>query len=538
MTKESDLKAQRDRFLAFSFAGADFLLETDPSGKILFTSGASKSMTGQDDQDLIRKNFLDLFSKEDRSLLSTLHESSRPGIKQGPYMVSMSATRDGTGKVFVTGFKMPGSASFYVVISRGDNLFRLMGFEKDGKPQHTIANKNEFIDVLHKKMPSLIAEGKDADLMLVELDGLSSYKDSLDTHTWNRFMESIGEAVMESSLDGDMAANVKEGQYVIVKDKESNASTLHQKLQDIARNFNLDDSFDIKSKTLEGDLPHLTEREATRAILYTMNQMEKDGIDKSGDDLKKSFQMFLEENTIKIKSLKNLISHQRFTINFQPIVHLKNRDTSHYEVLVRFEDNVSPYDLIVLGEDVGIAPDVDMSVCRQALKFADQKKNHNEYFRKLAINLSGVSVQNDAFKKNLLSLLAEYPDAAKHLVFEITESTMIKDLDEVNEFIQKLRKTGHSVCLDDFGAGSASFQYLHKLDVDGIKIDGAYTKKILESPRDATMIKNLTQMCHELDVFVVAEMVETEAQAKYLRDIGIDKGQGYLFGKPAATLNG
>src|SRR5690606_13434937 len=159
-----------------------------------------------------------------------------------------------------------------------------------------------------------------------------------------------------------------------------------------------------------------------------------------------------------------------------------------------FEDNVSPYYLIVLGEDVGIAPDVDMSVCRQALKFADQKKNRTEKFRKLAINLSGVSVQHDAFKKNLLDLLNEYPEAAKHLVFEITESTMIKDLDEVNGFIQKLRAGGHSVCLDDFGAGASSFQYLHKLDVDGIKIDGAYTKQILESPRDATMIKNLTQM--------------------------------------------
>jgi PAS domain S-box-containing protein len=533
VTKESELKEQRDRFLAFSFAGADFLLETDVSGNIIFTSGASKSLTGQEDQELIRKNFLELFSKEDRALLSTLQKNSRPGIKQGPYMVSMAG--GSASKVFVTGFTMPGNSSFYAVISRGDNLFRLMGFEKDGAIKHAIANKNEFMDVLNKKIPNMIAEGKDADLMLVELQGIADYKRSLDQGTWSKFMESIGDAVMASSVDGDMAASVKEGQYVIVKDKDASASNLHEKLQDIARNFNLSD-LDIKSKTVEGDLPDLTEREATRAILYTMNQMEKQGIEKSGDDLKKSFQMFLEENTIKIKSLKNLISHQRFTINFQPIVDMSSRDTSHFEVLVRFEDNVSPYDLIVLGEDVGIAPDVDMSVCRQALKFADQKKNRTEKFRKLAINLSGVSVQNEAFKNNLLSLLKEYPDAAKHLSFEITESTMIKDLDEVNEFIQKLRRAGHSVCLDDFGAGASSFQYLHKLDVDGIKIDGAYTKKILESPRDATMIKNLTQMCHELDVFVVAEMVETEAQAKYLRDIGIDKGQGWLFGKPAPTL--
>ena len=87
------------------------------------------------------------------------------------------------------------------------------------------------------------------------------------------------------------------------------------------------------------------------------------------------------------------------------------------------------------------------------------------------------------------------------------------------------------MCLDDFGAGSASFQYLHRLHVDYVKIDGSYTRKILTSERDAIMVKNLTQMCRDLNIDVIAEMIEQEAQSERMQDLGVQYGQGYLFGK-------
>jgi EAL domain-containing protein (putative c-di-GMP-specific phosphodiesterase class I) len=102
----------------------------------------------------------------------------------------------------------------------------------------------------------------------------------------------------------------------------------------------------------------------------------------------------------------------------------------------------------------------------------------------------------------------------------------------VNEFIKLLQKEGYKVCLDDFGAGSASFQYLHQLHVDYVKLDGAYTKQITHNKRDATMVKNLARLCQDLGVKMVAEFVEEEAQIKMLREMGIEYGQGYWFGRP------
>tara|TARA_B100002003_G_C13760738_1_gene378025 strand:- start:191 stop:586 length:396 start_codon:yes stop_codon:yes gene_type:complete len=117
-------------------------------------------------------------------------------------------------------------------------------------------------------------------------------------------------------------------------------------------------------------------------------------------------------------------------------------------------------------------------------------------------------------------------------MFEITESSHIKDLETVNKFVLDLKKDGYQVALDDFGAGSASFEYLQQLHVDHLKIDGKYIKKILSSQRDLALVKNLTQLAKDLGIKVVAEFVEDEKQLEVLRELNVDYGQGYLFGKP------
>ena len=533
MSKDSNLKEQRDRFLAFAFAGADFLLEIDGQGCVTFAAGATKSMTGFDDSQIRGRNYLDFFAADDRVLLGSLNVKWTAGTKKGPYFVTLlHSDQSTTTRAFVTGISMPDDDSIYLSFARGDGLLRILGFEKDTGEPAKLVDAKAFETLIQKKIPEMMASGRNADLTFIELGGLDRTK-AVDGD-FDTFFEAVAATMMEHSLDGEAAADLQDGRYVLLQDRDKSPDALRDQIMDIARKFELGDVLDVKEKKIESDLPNLSARETSRAIIHTMNQMEQRGIDKLETDLKKSFRSFLDENTAKIKTLKNTIAHQRFTVHFQPIVDLSTRGVSHHEVLMRFDENISPYELIVLSEDVGMAPDLDMAVCRQALKFADKNKHNN--IGKLAVNLSGASVQMESFIDTLLGSLREYPDAAKHIAFELTESTTIRDLDFVNNFVQKLRLGGHAVCLDDFGAGAASFQYLHKLHVDGVKIDGAYIKTILTSPRDATLIKNLTQMCHELDVYVVAEMIETEAQYKYLRDIGIDKGQGWLFGKASPAL--
>src|SRR3546814_11126418 len=95
-----------------------------------------------------------------------------------------------------------------------------------------------------------------------------------------------------------------------------------------------------------------------------------------------------------------------------------------------------------------------------------------------------------------------------------------------------MKALGFSMCLDDFGAGAASFQYLRALDVDYVKIDGTYTRRLLSSERDSLLLRKLCDLCADLKIETIAEMVELEDQVAKPRSLGVKMGHGYLLGRP------
>jgi EAL domain-containing protein (putative c-di-GMP-specific phosphodiesterase class I) len=122
------------------------------------------------------------------------------------------------------------------------------------------------------------------------------------------------------------------------------------------------------------------------------------------------------------------------------------------------------------------------------------------------------------------------------LLFEITESAALANLDLADERIQRLRRAGFKVCIDDFGAGAASLSYLRNLTVDIVKIDGQFIKSIGGGGRDAVFVRHLTALCKELKVTTIGEMVETEPVAEVLKNMSVDLGQGFLFGAPLLEI--
>ena len=107
----------------------------------------------------------------------------------------------------------------------------------------------------------------------------------------------------------------------------------------------------------------------------------------------------------------------------------------------------------------------------------------------------------------------------------------------MNVVIQRLRTTGHAVCLDDFGAGAAAFQYLRALEVDVVKIDGMYVREALQSQTGKPFLKAMAGLCRDLGVGVVAEMVEDKSVVSFLLECGIQFGQGILFGEPSLDFD-
>lgn len=528
---KNTIKSQRDRFLAFSFASADLLLEIKADGEISFALGAGKSLTGIDHTSLTGKDWLDLFDKNEKIPLITLRNQAKAGQRAGPLHVKLNPSLSEDQAAIVTGIKMPDSESFYMTASFVSEIMAKIAGIDQKVERETPKDKDSFIDAAQDALDEAREQGRDVDLTLLDIAGSDGLKKEMGDELWSTFSESVQEILAANSVDGATASEIAEGRYGVVHDKSVSSDSIREQLSEMAKEKAPEaEGLEFESSTVDTQSATLNEKEAARALMYTINEFERQGTDLSVDNLGDGFKKFVTENAEKIKTFKTMIQQLNFQIYFQPIVDLGTYELAHFEMLSRFKGEGNTAEWIMFGEDIGMAAEMDMAICERAINYLKFKAASNNF--SFALNLSGQSIQNESFFDNLYSKLSMHKNLAKRLIFELTESTEMVDLEKVNNFISTLQNDGFKVCLDDFGAGSASFQYLQQLHVDYLKIDGKYARKILSDKRDQVMIKNLSQMCKDLNIKVVAERIEHDEQAQVMKDLGVNLGQGYYFSEP------
>lgn len=531
MSEDKNLKSQRDRFLAFAFASADLFVETTPDGQVDYALGAVKGMTGFDVSGLIGRNWLALFSKLDRPTLVALRSRARPAQRCGPLLVTLDDELGEGRKALLTGIKMPGSERFYLTLGFTSVLLARAGEIMRMTEDRDLLDKNAFLLAAQEALDMARSLGQNVDLTLLDIADAPEIRRSMGEKAWEGLRDAIGGLLRSRSTDGHAAAEISEGRYSIVHDKDIDSSVLRDAIASIAREKSPDTELEIKSRTVTADLKSLNERDAAKALVYTINEFERKGAELNIETLNNGFKAYVSANAQKIGQFKSIVKQLDFDMHFQPIVDLnKGYEAVHYEMLSRFHDKGSTLEWVTFGEDIGMAAEFDIAVCERAINYLIYKSGGRR--TKFAINLSGQSMQSDKFFDELHTKLKKNKILADRLLFEITESTQIENLEKTNNFIRTLQEEGFKVCLDDFGAGAASFQYLQGLHVNYLKIDGQYTRRILVSGRDEAMIRNLISMCRDLKIKTIAEMVETEEQAYRLKHLGADYGQGFLFGPP------
>jgi EAL domain-containing protein (putative c-di-GMP-specific phosphodiesterase class I) len=282
---------------------------------------------------------------------------------------------------------------------------------------------------------------------------------------------------------------------------------------------------------------HGREAEIAKAVVHTVHEHSlKAGSELSIHGLARNLDALADEAMFKLTTFRRLVHDGEFQPAFQPVVDLETGEAHHFEALVRFDPgayNLKPYEFITFAESIGLIHEFDLAMCRKVLDFLESGAHLNCV---VAVNLSAGSLESPTFIASLLELLRRRDPVRRRLGFEVTETAKIADLATVNAFIQGLRREGHIVCLDDFGAGSAAFQYLRALQVDAVKIDGGYIKNARATSEGARFLKAMTWLIHELDIDTIAEMVEDEDHLAAIKSCNILFGQGYLFGKPSTKI--
>lgn len=234
------------------------------------------------------------------------------------------------------------------------------------------------------------------------------------------------------------------------------------------------------------------------------------------------------------RKLREAIDADRIVLHCQPVVRLSDRKTMHYEVLARLRDDdgslIQPAQFIELAESLGLIREIDLRVVEKVLRHLARypASESLRYF----VNLSRVSISDPTWVRRFQQLLSSSCVRPGQLVFEITETAAMSEVDVTLKFIERLKAMGHRFALDDFGAGFSSFFYLKRFEVDYIKIDGGFIRDLCEGNSNVLFVRALNDVARGLSKQVIAEGVETTQALDILMQMGAQYGQGYLFRSP------
>ena len=239
-----------------------------------------------------------------------------------------------------------------------------------------------------------------------------------------------------------------------------------------------------------------------------------------------------------ISVIQKAMDEHRIKLFVQPIVSLSSEETSHYEVLIRMEDEagdlIPPGVFIPAAERYNLMPAVDRMVIQKLCRFYSKHKlgtlPSTPHF---AINLSGNTFTDSAISSYIEKQLQRYEVPAHCITFEVTETAAISHLGVAVDLISSLKQLGCKFSLDDFGSGLSSFGYLKNLPVDYLKIDGIFVRNMVDDSIDQAMVEAIHKVGHVMGIKTIAEFVENDAILDCLKKIGVDYAQGYGVGRPA-----
>ena len=234
--------------------------------------------------------------------------------------------------------------------------------------------------------------------------------------------------------------------------------------------------------------------------------------------------------------LRQAVLNDELDLHYQPKFDLSTGALAGTEALLRWQrpdgQFIPPDQFITMAEESGLILPIGEWVlntaCRQASSWQDR------FGRELcvAVNISGQQFYQSDLRKTIMKSIFEAGLNPSLLQLELTESILMRDVNDTIKTLDYLKDVGVTIAIDDFGTGYSSLSYLKRLPLDLLKIDRSFVKELSERSDDAAICAAVVAMAHQLGLLVIAEGIETNDQLQFLRQQGCDQAQGYLFGKP------
>ncbi|MEJ1975346.1 MAG: EAL domain-containing protein [Acetobacteraceae bacterium] len=513
--------AQTDRFLAFAFAASDLLVEVQADGVVGFATGAFQVRFGLAPEAFTGRHIRNLFASADHRALDLALSITTMRGRLPPLILRLSDAE--ATPMVVSGMVLPTSLGRLCL-----TLGRLPSLPAPDSALETPAHFARAAEArLRGDEPGAIG--------LVELEGWSTTRSNVPAETQRALHAEITAVLGRLGGPGAVAGEIAEGRYGVLSPEAPDLQALAGGLESVLRAHVGMSGTRVQSTGIELDRNGLTGVQAARALRFALARFADGGAKATaaagfGDGLAD----FIASAELRARAIRSSIAEGRFRLAFQPVVSLATREVHHYEALLRpiFTPGSTiqnTQDFVTFAEAVGLSEELDWAVMQQAV-IAMRDSPHVS----VAVNVSGLSMQSSTFRDRMMGLLAAPGAPSGRLLVELTETADIEDVPSAAASVAGLRAASVPVCIDDFGAGSAAFRYLREFRVDYVKLDGAYVRGALHNAREHGFLLSMVELANFVGAKVIAEMIESEPQAQLMRDMGVQFGQGWLFGRPGA----
>ncbi len=526
-----------------------FWVHETEDDKVLYISPSWQAVTGWPPP-TDRQGLLDIVHADDYRRVLMQAESAPEGGADHEYRIMHA---DGSIRWLHT--------RTFPIRDHGGKVYRVAGMTEDVTEQKKAAerllqlahydsltnlpNRNLFFESLKRLVAQAQENQWTVGVLFIDLDRFKLVNDTLGHATGDELLQRVAARLVQCVRIRDMVGRLGGDEFALILpalDSPDDAGEVAAKvIQAFAEPFDLAGhetfvSASIGITVYPGDT---SEPEALLRYADTAMYRAKAG----GRNTYRYYTAEMNERALEKldleSALRRALERVEFLLHFQPKLDLKSGKVSGVEALLRWQRPeiglISPADFIPLLEETGLIVPVGEWVIRAACTQINAWEQEGVAPVPIAINLSGRQFQQKTLGALIAQIAREHGVDPRLLEFEITESAAMANAEETVRILHELRAAGISISVDDFGTGYSSLAYLKRFPIDALKIDRSFVSDIVANPDDAAIVLAVIGMAHALELKVVAEGVETEAQLQFLQSYACDEIQGYYFSRPLGS---
>ncbi len=400
--------------------------------------------------------------------------------------------------------------------------------------------------LLRDRMEQALAYVRKKDLhmgvLFLDLDRFKNLNDTLGHLVGDHLLRAVADRLKKVLSAWDTIARLGGDDFVLLLPDIKETSALEEKARELLALFEtpfelsgksiyLDVSIGIAAYPDNGQDSDTLLKNAEATMYYAKAQGGKNYQFCSGDIQSATVDRFTIENELRVA-----IKNSELLLHYQPQFSLEDDRITGVEVLVRWQHPqrgmTSPDKFIPVAEDTGLIIPLGEWVLQQAVDDIARMREAGIVLPRVAVNLSARQLYHHDTQDTLRKLMATGNLGSDVLEVEITESGIMQNPELAAENLITMKSIGVGVAIDDFGTGYSSLAYLKRFPIDVLKIDRAFVRDITLNSDDASIVKAILALAKALNLHVIAEGLETQAQYDYLKELGCNEGQGYIYARP------